>query len=501
MLHMSRRLAARTMAPRALTRMMSGKALTVDTMNQLVIQAEYAVRGRLPMRAAEIKEELANGASYPFDDLVFCNIGNPQSVGMVPLTFNREVLALLTAPHLLARGEEMVSAGLMSAEAVARAREYQSKGANVGAYTDSVGFKFVRDEVCDMLEARDGHRVNPAHIFLTNGASEGVRLMMTALGATHLGGKVGIMTPIPQYPLYSALTTLIDGELVGYYLDEDGGWAINEAELRKSHAEAEAAGVKVRALVVINPGNPSGANLDEKTLETVARFAAEKNLVLMADEVYQENVFTEHPFKSLSAVVKGLGLDVEVASMHSLSKGFLGECGVRGGYAVFENFDEDVIAQFVKMKSIELCSNTVGQLSVGLMVRPPSADAKALYDKEVADVLAGLRERATILTRTMNSLEGITMPPIGGAMYAFPQVTLPAGAQAAADAQGIAADEFYCLAALESTGLVVVPGSGFQQVPGTFHFRTTFLPQPTSKMEKALDAFATFHKDFMSKYA
>ena len=80
-------------------------------------------------------------------------------------------------------------------------------------------------------------------------------------------------------------------------------------------------------------------------------------------------------------------------------------------------------------------------------------------------------------------------------------MTLPAGAQAAADAQGVAADEFYCLAALEQTGLVVVPGSGFQQVPGTFHFRTTFLPQPTSKMEKALDAFATFHKDFMSKYA
>merc|ERR1719453_2387719 len=111
---------------------MSGKALTVANMNQKVVQAEYAVRGRLPMRAAEIRQELASGAGqYPFDDLVFCNIGNPQSVGMVPLTFNREVLALLTAPHLLAKGDAMVSAGLMSAEAVARAAEYQAKGANV----------------------------------------------------------------------------------------------------------------------------------------------------------------------------------------------------------------------------------------------------------------------------------------------------------------------------------------------------------------------------------
>jgi len=477
-------------------------ALTVDTMNQQVVKAEYAVRGRLPMRAAEIRAELAKGsASYPFDELVFCNIGNPQSVGMVPLTFNREVLALLMAPHLLEKGEAMVSAGLMSAEAVARAREYQSKGANVGAYTDSIGFSFVRDEVCDMLEARDGHRVNPLHIFLTNGASEGVRLMMTALGASHLGGKVGVMTPIPQYPLYSALTTLIDGELVGYYLDEAEGWAISEEALRQSHAKATAEGVQVRALVVINPGNPSGANLDAATLEMVAKFAHEKGLVLMADEVYQENVFTDHPFVSLSRVVRELGLPVEIASMHSLSKGFLGECGVRGGYAVFENFDEGVLAQFVKMKSIELCSNTVGQLSVGLMVRPPTADAKPLYDQEVADVLAGLRERADILTKTMNSLDGISMPPIGGAMYAFPQVTLPPGAQKAADAQGVPADEFYCMQALENTGLVVVPGSGFQQQPGTFHFRTTFLPQPTAKMEKALGAFASFHNDFMAKHA
>ena len=480
---------------------MSGKALTVDTMNQKVVKAEYAVRGRLPMRAAEIKAELASGAGqYPFDDLVFCNIGNPQSVGMVPLTFNREVLALLTAPHLLAKGDQLVSGGLFSAESVARAQEYVSKGAGVGAYTDSVGYSFVREEVSAFLEKRDGHAINPAHVFLTNGASEGVRLMMTALAADHLGGKTGIMCPIPQYPLYSALTTLIDGDLVGYYLDESKGWAISEAELRKAYDEAEARGTKTRALVIINPGNPSGANLDDATLEAVVRFAHEKKLVLMADEVYQENVFTDHPFKSLSRVVRELNLPVEITSMHSLSKGFLGECGVRGGYATFENFDPDVLAQLVKLKSIELCSNTIGQLSVGLMVRPPSADAKPLYDAEVKSVLAGLRERADILTSTMNTLEGISMPPIGGAMYAFPQVELPAGAQAAADKAGVPADEFYCMQALEATGLVVVPGSGFKQVPGTFHFRTTFLPQPTAKMEKALSAFSTFHNDFMAKH-
>merc|ERR1719277_2678677 len=114
--------ALNSLVSRVMVRMSSSKALTLATMNQKVVEAEYAVRGRLPMRAAEIKEDLSRGSKYPFDDLVFCNIGNPQSVGMVPLTFNREVLALLTAPHLLKKGDELASAGFMSAEAVARAR-------------------------------------------------------------------------------------------------------------------------------------------------------------------------------------------------------------------------------------------------------------------------------------------------------------------------------------------------------------------------------------------
>merc|ERR1712080_125410 len=128
-----------------------------------------------------------------------------------------------------------------------------------------------------------------------------------------------------------------------------------------------------------------------------------------------ENVFTEHPFTSVSSVVRALGLNVEVASMHSLSKGFLGECGVRGGYIVFENFDSAVMQQMIKLKSIELCSNTIGQLSVGLMVRPPSGDAAELYARERATVLKALRERAQVVTSTLSALDGITMPVIGGA--------------------------------------------------------------------------------------
>ncbi|CAJ1334577.1 unnamed protein product [Effrenium voratum] len=481
-------------------RLNSVKSLTLATMNKQVLEAEYAVRGRLPTRAAAIQQELASGKStYPFNELVYCNIGNPQQVGQNPLTFNREVLALLTAPHLLERADPLVKQGLFSAEAVARAQEYMKKSAKVGAYTDSVGFQFVREEVCDFIEARDGHRPDVKNVFLTNGASEGARLVMNALAAKHLG-RVGVMAPIPQYPLYSALSTLMDSELVGYYLDEEKNWAVSLPALTAAFDEATSRGVAVRALVVINPGNPSGNNLTHETLQDVVRFAKDKNLVLLADEVYQENILTAHPFKSMSSVVHELKADLEVVSFHSLSKGFLGECGVRGGYSVFENFDPEVMQQFVKLKSIELCSNTVGQLSVGLMVRPPAADAAALYEKEKKAVLDSLKEKAQVLRETLSTLEGISLPEIGGAMYAFPQIRLPAAAIREAEAQGVAPDEFYCMQALERTGLVVVPGSGFRQVEGTFHFRTTFLPT-LEKMQRAMKAFAVFHNDFMKHYS
>merc|ERR1719352_57469 len=110
-------------------------------------------------------------------------------------------------------------------------------------------------------------------------------------------------------------------------------------------------------------------------------------------------------------------------------------------------------------------------------------------------VLEELKAKAAVLTDTLRRLEGITMPAIGGAMYAFPQVRLPRKAIAEAETKGVPPDEYYCMQALQSTGLVVVPGSGFRQVEGTFHFRTTFLPQ-MDQLQNALAAFSESHADF-----
>ena len=109
----------------------------------------------------------------------------------------------------------------------------------------------------------------------------------------------GVMIPIPQYPLYSATITMTQGAMVNYYLDEEKGWALDVAELERSYAEARDRGVDVKSLVVINPGNPTGQVLREQNLEEIIRFAYERRLVLLADEVYQENVYIDRPWMSL----------------------------------------------------------------------------------------------------------------------------------------------------------------------------------------------------------
>ena len=109
-------------------------------------------------------------------------------------------------------------------------------------------------------------------------------------------------------------------------------------------------------------------------------------------------------------------------------------------------------------------------------------------------------DAATKLEAALNSLPGMSCQPLTGAMYAFPSITLPPAAIAAAKAAGKTADVYYALQMLEATGIVMVPGSGFGQKDGTWHFRTTFLP-PEDEMDGVIERLSAFHKSFMDKYA
>jgi aspartate/methionine/tyrosine aminotransferase len=192
---------------------------------------------------------------------------------------------------------------------------------------------------------------------------------------------------------------------------------------------------------------------------------------------------------------------VELVSFSSVSKGLMGECGLRGGYFEIHNMTKRAEDIFYKLKSIELCSNTVGQMAVELMVNPPkrgreSNECVELYESERLAVLNGLKDRAKLLTKSFNSMTNITCTEIEGAMYGFPRLHFSKKFIDESLAEGKQPDFKYCMDLVNSTGIMTVPGSGFQQEPGTYHFRITNLVTPTSRMGEVLDKLRVFNEDW-----
>jgi aspartate/methionine/tyrosine aminotransferase len=461
---------------------------------------EYAVRGKLVLRAEALEARLAAGEDgLPFRRVTYCNIGNPQSVGQAPVTFVRQVLAAVVCPQVMLE-DEVVRARL-PADVVARAERLLVGTHGVGAYTESKGLPAVRRHVADALFERDGGApADPDCIFLTNGASEAVK---TLLAMVVRGPGDGVLIPTPQYPLYSATLQVLGARQVGYYLDEEAGWGLAVAELEKRMALAKAEGTAPRAMCVINPGNPTGQALGRENMEEIVRFCERHHLVLLADEVYQENVYAEgQKFVSFKRVVHELRSPIELASFHSISKGVLGECGIRGGFVELHNFHPHAVDMAYKTLSVSLCANVPGQVVVDLMMKPPveGDPSYELFQRETRSTYDTLRRKAKKLADGLNSFPGVSCSAPQGAMYLFPRVEMPEGAVREAAARGLAApDVLYCLELLEATGICVVPGSGFGQVPGTFHFRTTFLP-PEDQIDEVIVQMRDFHAGFVAKY-
>ena len=465
--------------------------LTLNDVNHRLRRAHYAVRGRIVERAQQLE---AGGRK-----IIYCNIGNPQALKQKPLTWPRQLLSLLEYPELLGRPE---TARLFPEDVVARARLLLEKNPNgMGAYTQSPGIPFIRKAVADFIARRDGIPADMNRVLLTDGASKGVQAALTMLTNTETDG---FMIPIPQYPLYSATIELYGARQVNYYLDEGKDWQLNESELEASYEAAQKNGVTPVAIVVINPGNPTGAVLSRGNIEMVVRFARRHNLAILADEVYQENVYGEGlKFFSFAKVMHEMGeTGVTLFSFHSVSKGFLGECGHRGGYMEVRNMSDEVYAELVKLQSIGLCANVTGQVVTYAMVAPPAPPepSAALYEKEKGAILGDLKAKAEILGKGLDSIEGMHCHVPQGAMYAFVRFELPHAPgkdpskmlPAEREAYEAARDNEYCLRLLEETGICVVPGSGFGQAPGTLHFRTTFLP-PKQDIQALVDSMRKFH--------
>ena len=298
----------------------------------------------------------------------------------------------------------------------------------------------------------------------------------------------------------------LGGRQVGYYLDESNNWAASLEELEAQYYKAQDMdGLDVKALALINPGNPTGQVYTKEDLQVVCKFCADHDIVLLADEVYQRNVYAPDK-KFISA--KKVALEtpgcehLQLVSFHSTSKGLIGECGRRGGYMELHNIDPYVQSQLYKLASAGLCSNVPGQIMTSLMVNGPKPGDSS-YDqfmKEESAIFDGLKRRSHALVEGLNQVDGISCNPAEGAMYAFPRIELPHKAMVEAEKQDMSPDTMYCLSLLDETGICVVPGSGFGQAEGRYGFRTTFLPSD-DKMMKAIDQIAAHHKSFCDKYS
>ncbi|KAF2092516.1 PLP-dependent transferase [Rhizodiscina lignyota] len=482
------------------------RSLHIGNINPHVKKAKYAVRGELAVRSEQYRAQLRKGDSgnLPFDTIVAANIGNPQQLDQQPITFFRQVASILENPALLKNEDALIKYMGYKKDVVERAKWLLKEVKSVGAYSQSHGAPGIKESIAKFIEQRDGYPSDPANIYLSNGASGGVNTLLHIICHSH---ETGVLVPIPQYPLYTATLSVLNARCVPYFLEEHKAWGTNLEEIKSALATAREEGTDVRAIVVINPGNPTGASLSEEDIQEVLKFAAEEKLVVMADEVYQTNVFMGK-FVSFKKGLRDLQKSdankdgkydhIELASLHSISKGMVGECGHRGGYFELIGFDQEVQDQIYKFISIQLCPPVIGQCFVEMMVNPPKEgdESYELYKKEYDGIFNGLRERAYALWEAFKEMEGVECQDPQGAMYLFPTIKLSQKAIAAAEKEDRQPDDFYSHRLLDATGVCVVPGSGFGQKEGTLHFRTTFLAPGTDWVGR----ITKFHKEFMDEF-
>lgn len=364
----------------------------------------------------------------------YLNIGDPITFGF------------RTPPHLIA--------------AVERAMRDGHNG-----YAPSVGILPAREAVAREC-LRRGMPVVPERVVITSGTSEGIELALTALAQQ--GDEV--LVPVPTYPLYTAVLAKIGARAVFYRTDPARGWLPDLDHVRSLISPA------TRALVVIDPNNPSGATYPGDVRRALVDLADRHNIPLLADEVYADLAF-DGPVPAIAAE----NPDAPVISFSSLSKAYLAP-GWRAGWMAVgrtERLDE-VLNAVRKLADGRLC--TTGPMEYAIV-------AALDGDRSHQDAFrAALRERAGLTVRRLGSIPGIDVVAPTAAFYAMPRVALPPGVT----------DEQYVLALLRETGILCVYGSGFGTRPEDGFFRVVFLAPP-DQLSSIYDDIARFTAGFLAR--
>ncbi len=340
-------------------------------------------------------------------------------------------------------------------------------------YSDSKGIFAARKAVMHYTQQQGIEGVTLDDIYLGNGASELIQMATNAL----LNDGDELLVPSPDYPLWTAVTSLAGGKPVHYVCREDDDWRPDLADMRAK------IGPRTRGIVVINPNNPTGALYSDETLKSIVQLAREHGLVLLVDEVYDKVLYDGVTHTAMAS----LSTDVLTLTFNSLSKAYR-SCGYRAGWLVVSGDKaaaRDYIEGLNMLANLKLGSNVPGQWAI------QTALGGYQSIRDLVGEHGRLRIQRDLAYELITQIPGITCVKPQAALYMFPRL----------DPQmyPIADDRQFFMEVLRATRVMLVQGSGFNY-PDHQHFRIVFLPHK-SDLREAIGRLAKFLEQYRQRHA
>jgi alanine-synthesizing transaminase len=335
---------------------------------------------------------------------------------------------------------------------------------NSSGYSDSKGIFAARKAVMHYTQQQGIAGVTLDDIYLGNGASDLIAMATNAL----LDNGDELLLPTPDYPLWTAVTSLSGGRPVHYRCDEANGWQPDLDDIRAKITP------RTKGIVIINPNNPTGALYADDALKAIVQIAREYHLVLLADEVYDKVLYDGAKHTALAS----LSRDVLTLTFNSLSKSYR-SCGYRAGWMVVSGDKKnarDYIEGLNMLANMRLCSNVPGQWAI----------QTALGGYQSINDLVGeggrLRRQRDLAYELITAIPGVTCVKPAASLYMFPRLD--------PKIYPISDDRQFFLELLKETRVMLVQGTGFNW-PAPDHFRIVFLPHEDD-LREAIERIAKF---------
>lgn len=334
-------------------------------------------------------------------------------------------------------------------------------------YCDVRGMDAARNVICTYHIGRGLQGIMPNDVFICNGVSEAASMLMTAL----IGTGDEILMPAPCYSLWSNNAYICGGKPVFYRCDPNNGWNPDTADIESKITN------RTKALLIINPNNPTGAVYTREVLLELAEIARRHNLVLVADEIYDRLLLDGMAHHSIAA----LASDVPCITFNGLSKSHI-ICGFRCGWMVFSGPKGELTAvkdAVMKLASMRLCGNALTQLVI------PAALVDSESTREMLVPGGRLFEQRAATLAALDKIEGISYVPNHAAFYLFPGIDK--------EMFDFESGQDFAMKFLHEKHVLVIPGTGFDWQED-MRFRIVMLPDPNT-LTKAMTDLKHFMKD------